>query len=190
MIAHFGPHAPEDLPSFIEWPKTLPAPFIHETIRDAEPIGEAAQAGMPAALRRRYERLDRFPQGYLVIGDAICSFNPIYGQGMTVAALEARELNDVLAAGDNTLAQRFFSRAAHVVDNPWAIATGNDLRMPETVGPRNTAVNLINWYMAKLHRAAHKDRDLSLAFHHVANLLDPPPSVMHPRLAMRVFFGG
>lgn len=190
LIAHFMPHAPEDLPGFIEWSKTLPAPFIYETIRNAEPIGGAAQAGMPAALRRRYERLDRFPEGYLVIGDAICSFNPIYGQGMTVASLEGKELGEALAEGDQNLAQRFFTRAARAVDNPWAIATGNDLRMPETVGPRNAGVNLINWYMSKLHRAAHKDAQLSLAFHNVANLLAPPPSVMHPRLAMRVFFGG
>lgn len=190
LIAHFGPHAPEDLTGFIEWSKTLPAPFIYETIRNAEPIGDAAQAGMPAALRRRYERLKRFPEGYLVIGDAICSFNPIYGQGMTVAALEGRELGEALAEGDQDLARRFFERASRTVDNPWAIASGNDLRMPEAVGPRNAGVNVVNWYMSNLHKAAHKDAQLSLAFHNVANLLAPPPSVMHPRLAMRVFFGG
>lgn len=190
LITHFGPHAPEDLPGFIEWSKTLPAPYIHDTIKHAEPIGDAAQAGMPAALRRRYEHLQRFPEGYLVIGDAICSFNPIYGQGMTVAALEARELGEALAEGDQNLAKRFFARASRAVDSPWTIAVGNDLRMPETVGPRNAGVNFVNWYMSKLHRAAHKDAQLALAFHNVANLLAPPPSVMHPRLAMRVFFGG
>lgn len=189
LIAHFGPHAPEDLPGFIEWSKSIPAPFIYDTIRDAEPLGDAAQAGMPASVRRRYESLERFPEGYLVMGDAVCSFNPIYGQGMTVATLEARELSEALAEGDAGLAQRFFARVSKVVDNPWAIAVGNDLRMPEAVGPRNAAVNIINWYMAKLHRAAHKDAQLSLAFHNVANLMAPPPSVMHPRLALRVFFG-
>jgi len=144
LIQHFGPHAPEDLPGFIEWSKTLPSSYIYDVVKSAEPLGDAAQAGMPASLRRRYERLVRFPEGFLVVGDAICSFNPIYGQGMTVAALEGRELGEALAAGDENLSTRFFARAAQAVDNPWAIATGNDLRMPETVGPRNTGVRAVN----------------------------------------------
>ncbi|MEO8100342.1 MAG: FAD-dependent monooxygenase [Acidobacteriota bacterium] len=190
LICHFGPHAPEDLAGFIAWAGTLPAPYIHEVIRKAEPLGDATQAGMPASVRRRYEKLARFPEGLLVTGDAVCSFNPIYGQGMTVAAQYGRELNEALAEGEQDLARRFFARAARAADNPWTIAVGNDLRMPETVGPRNAGVNAVNWYMSKLHRAAHTDAELALAFHRVANLLAPPPSVMQPRLALRVLGSG
>ena len=123
-----------------------------------------------------------------MIGDAICSFNPVYGQGMSVAALESEQLAEALAEGSASLAKRFFARAAKVVDIPWSIAVGNDLRMPETIGPRNARVKFINWYMAKLHKAAHEDEVPSLAFHRVANLLAAPPSVMHPRIAMRVLW--
>ena len=190
LMAHFGNYAPEDLDGFIAFARTLPAPDIHEVVSRNEPLGEAASARFPASVRWRYERLSRFPAGYLVFGDAICSFNPIYGQGMSVAALQAIELESTLAssAGDLKLAKAFFRRAAKVVEIPWSIAVGADLRIPETVGRRTASVKFINWYMAKLHRAAHTDPVAALAFHRVGNLLAPPPSIMHPRVATRVLW--
>ncbi|HUE04602.1 MAG TPA: hypothetical protein VMR62_33935 [Bryobacteraceae bacterium] len=125
----------------------------------------------------------------MVFGDAISSFNPIYGQGMSVAALEAMELAAALRDGSRELARRFFRRAARVVDMPWTISVGNDLRMPETVGPRNAGVNFVNWYMTKLHKAAHSERVAAMAFFKVANLLAPPPSVMRPRVVRSVLKG-
>jgi hypothetical protein len=189
LIGHFGQAAPPELEGFIEYARTLPAPFIYDVIRNAEPLGDPVSARFPASVRRRYEKLRRFPEGYLVFGDAISSFNPIYGQGMSASALEAVELGKILAESTNNLAIRFFQRAAKVVDMPWAIAVGNDLRMKETVGPRNAGTSIINWYMSKLHHAAHHDPVPALAFHLVGNLLAPPPSVMHPRVAWRVLLG-
>ncbi len=145
-------------------------------------------ARFSASLRRRYEKLSRFPEGFLVFGDAICSFNPIYGQGMSVAALQANALEASLATG-TVSARDFFSRAAKVVDSPWSIAVGGDLRIPETVGPRSKGVDFINWYLAKLHRVAHRDPAAAVAFMRVANLVAPPPSILHPRIALRVLMG-
>jgi hypothetical protein len=105
---------------------------------------------------------------------------------MSVAALQAMELRKTLDEQAGGLARSFFARAAPVVDIPWSIAVGSDLRMKQAVGPRTVAVRLINWYMAKLHKAAHTDAALSVAFLKVANLLAPPPSVLHPRIAARV----
>jgi len=113
----------------------------------------------------------------------------MYGQGMSVAALEAVQLGETLAEGTADLSRRFFRRAAKVVDNPWNIVAGGDLRIPETVGPRNAGVTLINWYMSKLHRAAHHDPVAALAFHKVGNLLAPPETVMHPAIIARVLWG-
>lgn len=188
LFGHFGNYAPEDLPGFIEFARNLPAPYIHQVVQRAEPLGDAATTRFPASIRRRYEKLQRFPAGYLVFGDAMCSFNPIYGQGMSVAALEAVELEKSLGANDCDLAKTFFRRAAKVVDIPWSIAAGNDLRMPEAIGPRTAGVRFVNWYMSKLHKAAHSDPVPALAFHRVGNLLAPPPSVMHPRVAVRVLW--
>jgi 2-polyprenyl-6-methoxyphenol hydroxylase-like FAD-dependent oxidoreductase len=188
LVGYFGNSAPMDLVGWLEYAKSLPAPDIHDALRDAEPIGDASSARFPASLRRRYERLKSFPRGYLVIGDAICSFNPIYGQGMSCAAQQSTALQQSLAEGDEDLARRFFARAAKVVDSPWSIAVGSDLRIPETVGPRNAGTSFVNWYIAKLHKLAHRDPQASIAFLKVANLMEPPPSIMKPRMAMRVLF--
>ncbi len=165
-------------------------PFHYRiTIRDAEPLTELVTHKFPANQRRRYEKLTRFPEGFLVFGDAISSFNPIYGQGMTVAALEALVLQECLAGGAERLAQRFFRRASRMVDIPWSIAVGNDLSLPTVDGPRSPMVRFINWYLGKLHRAAEHDPVVALAFQKVANLIAPPPSLLQPRVALRVLRG-
>ena len=189
LIGHFGNQAPGDLPAFIEYARSIPCPAIYDVVRRAEPIGDVSMARFPASLRRRYERLRRFPAGYLVIGDGVCSFNPIYGQGMSVAALEAMELDAVMAARPRDVRRQFFTRIAKLADIPWSIAVGNDLRMPEATGARGAGVRAVNWYMARLHRAAQKDPVLSIAFHRVANLLDPPSSLLRPVIALRVVSG-
>lgn len=189
LIGYFGNNAPTDLPGFIEYARTLPASYIHDVISDAEPIGDAFTARFPASVRRHYEKLNSFPEGYLVFGDAICSFNPIYGQGMSAAALQSEALDEALKEKGPNLANRFFRRASTVIDTPWAVAVGSDLRIPETVGQRNAGISFVNWYISKLHKAAHRDEVAAMAFHKVGNLLAPPPSILHPRIALRVFLG-
>ena len=124
-----------------------------------------------------------------MFGDAVCSFNPIYGQGMSSAALQAVELDKCLAAGDAGLAKRFFAAAAKVIDAPWTMAVGGDLRYEGVDGPRTGMVKFINWYIGKLHIAAASDPTVARAFHRVANLLDPPPSLMRPAIAFRILKG-
>jgi len=158
-------------------------------VRRAEPVGDATIARFPTSVRRHYEKLRCFPEGYLVIGDALSSFNPVYGQGMSAAALESMELRAVLREGTENLARRFFQRVSKVVDIPWSVSVGNDLRMPETTGRRTLAVKAINAYISRLHKAAHRDPVVALAFHKVANLLAPPPSILAPRIALRVLWG-
>ena len=100
----------------------------------------------PFSVRRPYEKLRRFPQGFLVLGDAISSFNPTYGQGMTSAALQAAELDKLLTQGTSLaqMALAFFKAAAKVIDIPWQLAVGEDFRYAETSGPKPVGVDLIN----------------------------------------------
>jgi 2-polyprenyl-6-methoxyphenol hydroxylase-like FAD-dependent oxidoreductase len=189
LFGHFGHAAPNDVDDFIEYARSLPSPQIYHAIRDAIPVGDAANFNFPASTRRHYQKLAKFPDQYLVFGDAICSFNPIYGQGMSVSALQAQALQHTLHRGDRLLARRFFKRASAVIDNPWNIAVGGDLRMPETVGTRGPAVNAINWYIANLHKQAHTDPEAAIAFTRVSQLLEKPSYLMRPRMIAKVFVG-
>jgi 2-polyprenyl-6-methoxyphenol hydroxylase-like FAD-dependent oxidoreductase len=186
LTGRSGERVPKDLDGFIEFSRTLPVPHIYNVISHAEPIDEPQTARFPASVRRRYEHMNEFPEGFLVVGDAICSFNPVYGQGMTVAALEAAELDKVLRERPTNLAHTFFARAAKIVDAPWSLAAGNDLRMPDVPGNRTLGGRFLNWYIAKLNTLAAHDPTAVLAFQNVQNLLAPPQSLLEPALVARV----
>ncbi len=182
-----GERAPADEAGFVEFAKNLPAPDIHEVVKDAEPIGEAVRYNFPANVRRRYERLRKLPEGYLVTGDALCSFNPIYGQGMSVAALEAETLEGSLAGGLEGLPHRFYRRVSEVVDVPWKLAAGADFAHPGVTGKKALSTDAINWYVGQVRRAISRDEVVCRAFVMVTALLEPPSALFRPRIALRVF---
>jgi 2-polyprenyl-6-methoxyphenol hydroxylase-like FAD-dependent oxidoreductase len=185
----FGDIAPDDDLLFAAYAGSLPTSEIYDIVAHAEPLSGFVSYRYPANLRRRYERLTQFPKNYLVFGDAICSFNPVYGQGMTVAAQEAALLQQCLEQGEADLARRFFTAAKNAIDIPWDIAVGNDLRHPKVQGPRSPKVRFINWYIGKLHMAARHDAELATAFLRVANLEAPPTLLLSPATVLRVIRG-
>ncbi|MET8146198.1 FAD-binding monooxygenase [Sphaerisporangium sp. NPDC005288] len=164
----------------------LPVPDLHHLLLRLEPLGAPRLMRIPVSIRRRYERLGRFPEGYLVFGDALCQFNPSYGQGMTVAACEAVALRECLADGLDGLARRFFGRAARIIDVPWDMSVGGDLRFPSVEGPRSPRVRLLNGYLTRLHAAAEADPVVGNAFLSVANLQAPPQRLLSPGIIARV----
>ncbi len=189
LTGFVGDHPPLDEEGFVAYARSLAAPDIYHIVKKAEPLSEAVPYCFKASVRRRYERLARFPEGFLVFGDAICSFNPIYGQGMSVAAIEALDLQQELRRGTDWLWKRFFARAAQGIDIPWQIGVGSDLRFPEAEGKRTQTIRFTNAYIERLHRAAHCDPVVARAFNEVVNLLAPPQSLMRPGIVWRVFRG-
>jgi hypothetical protein len=182
-----GERAPRDEAGFVEFARNLPAPDIHEVIKDAEPLGEAVKYNFPANLRRRYERLRKLPEGFLVTGDALCSFNPIYGQGMSVAALEAETLEACLAESLEGLPHRFYRRVSEVVDVPWKLAAGADFAHPGVTGNKALTTGIVNWYVGHVRRAISRDEEVCRVFTMVTGLLAPPSALFRPKIALRVF---
>jgi len=163
---------------------------IEALAADGELIGSVMRYQFPHSQRRRFERLRRFPSGYLVMGDALASFNPIYGQGMTVAACEALALRDALPDGMPGLARRFFKATAKVIDIPWQLAVGGDLALPSVAGPRPFPLKLINAYVARVQRAAVEDPVVAAAFVRVMHMLAAPPSLFAPAVVRGVLRHG
>lgn len=186
-----GDHPPTDEAGFLAFAQSLPAPDLAQMLKRLEPISEIIPHKFPGSLRRHYETLSRFPEGYLVLGDAICSFNPVYGQGMTSAAMQAAALDQLLTARSSLagLWRDFFNAAAKVVEIPWQLAVGEDFRFAETEGKKPAGVDLINGYVAKVHQATHHDTEVYTAFLKVMNLMAAPTSLFHPKILWRVLWG-
>ena len=170
--------------------RELPDTLIAGLIDGAEPLGDVVMTRFPASRRRLFEKLAEPPAGYLAIGDAICSFNPIYGQGMTCAAREATALGAVLDAHDRepgtAMARDFYTAAAEVVETPWQFAVGGDFTFPETTGHRPRGQSLRNWYARQIGLASQIDPEINRVFSQVQHLLMPPGILREPSFVARV----
>lgn len=189
LAGYFGDYPPTDEQRFLEFSQSLAASDIYNVLQTATPLSDPVSFRFSANQWRHYEKLTRFPDGFLVIGDAICSFTPIYGQGITVAALEALALQQCLTTRTGNLAQRFFTEAGKVVNIPWSITVGNDRRLSDRQEAPSLKGRFLNWYMPKFHVVARYDPVVSLAFRKVGNLYAPPVSLLHPRILRRVLWG-
>jgi len=186
-----GDHAPTDPEGFTAYIKSLPLPLHYEFVRDAEPLDEPVRFKFPASVWRHYEQLTGFPDGLLVMGDAVCSFNPVYAQGMTVAGMEALTLrNHLRSAGPegpepvNPIA--FFGEIASQIAGPWQFSAIADLGYPGVEGERSDQVRLVNQYIPAVLAAATQDPVVTDAFLRVAGLVEDPMSLMRPDIAVRV----
>lgn len=180
------PDPPSDLAGVLALAEQFTPPSIMAGLRTAEQLGDVSVFRYTGAVWRRYDRMSRFPTGLLVIGDGLCSLNPIYGQGMTVAALEALALRDFLANGSRA-PQQFFRAAAKHIEPVWAMNKSND-RAP-AAGRPSLSTRLSNWTVNKALNAAANDIVLTEALHRVASLIDPPSALLNPALIPRVIIG-
>lgn len=189
-------YAPTDWAGFLDYMRDLPQPHIYREIKNLQPLGEAKEYRYAHYLRRYYERLERFPRSLIVLGDAICSFTPVYGQGMTVAAKEADHLADCLAqcarSGGNldNLALPFFKGAANIVDVAWNGVTVEDFKYPQTRGARPRGYAIARWMNDKLFALSGVDQEFAIAFNKVLHLVAPPSSILKPKYLLKAMFNG
>ncbi|MER6569699.1 FAD-binding monooxygenase [Streptomyces sp. NPDC001093] len=189
LIGYGGHHPPVDPSGFLDFAKPIVPPDVFEALCAAEPLDDPVAHRYPASVRRRYERLQRFPDGLLVFGDAICSFNPVYGQGMSAAALQAGALEEALAQHGDQLPRRFFKAAARRIEVAWQMAVGSDLALPEVTGPRPLPVRITNAFFGRLLSAAEHDSALTQEFVKVSSLLSPPTILLNPVTIGRMVLG-
>jgi 2-polyprenyl-6-methoxyphenol hydroxylase-like FAD-dependent oxidoreductase len=181
-----GNHPPADLSGMCAFAEGFTPAHALAAVGAAEPVGQVAQHRFPSSRWRRYDKARRLPEGLLVVGDAVCSFNPIYGQGMTVAALEALVLRDCLSRGADDLSRRFFRAAARPIGQAWQLAIGGDLSLPEIKGTAPLATRLLNGYIDRVLIAAQYDAEVFGQFAKVGWLVDSPVKLLRPSMIRRV----
>ncbi|MEE3066326.1 MAG: FAD-dependent oxidoreductase [Actinomycetota bacterium] len=193
MLAIGQPAETGEPPTDYDAMLALAAPFLPadlvEGLRRAHPIGEAVTYQHTAAVWRRYDQMSRFPSGLVVLGDALCAPDPTYGQGMTIAALQALTLRDCLLAGDAALAHRYFGATARYIGEMWAANRARS-RVTSPVRDRSSRrARLQGWVTrAALNAAAH-DVVLTERFFRVSHFIDPPSRLHDPALLPRIVWG-
>jgi len=187
-----GDSPPGDLDGFLAYAKELRTQTVYRAIKDATPDGDVVRFAFPESIWRHFERLESFPRGLLPFGDSICCFNPIYGQGMSVAAKEACVLRDLLASREaasdplDGLAPAFFAGIQEVLDTPWAMVAVSDFGYPQTRGERPPDLEgTLAFGRAILHLAA-RDAEVHKLRMEVMNLLKPRSVYRDPALVGRV----
>jgi 2-polyprenyl-6-methoxyphenol hydroxylase-like FAD-dependent oxidoreductase len=181
-----GAEPPRDHAGILTFAAELAPAHVLEAIRTAEPIGDVVHHRVPSNRWRRYDKMRRLPEGLLVVGDAVCSFNPIYGQGMTVAAIEATVLRDCLQRGGRGLTRRFTRLTAKNVRVAWQTAVGSDLALPEVPGPRPLSMRISNACLEPVITATESDPVVAAQFMRITAMIDPPSRLLRPSILLRV----
>jgi 2-polyprenyl-6-methoxyphenol hydroxylase-like FAD-dependent oxidoreductase len=183
---------PGDETGFMAYVEGLRTKTIYEAISRAKRLGDIARFGFSVSTRRHYDGLPEFPAGLVPLGDAVCRFNPIYGQGMSVAAQEAARLGRLLVrrAAERDplqgLAAEFFAEAVPIIDTPWASAVIPDFVHPETRGERPANFEETLRFALALGRLAATDPDVHRLTAEVQHLLKPRSAYQDPALVQRV----
>lgn len=192
LSGRHGEKPPLDWGGFLSFAQQLRTPTIYNAIKHANPVGEISRFGLRGSSRRHFELLETFPRGLLPLGDTLCCFNPVYGQGMSVAALEACLLRrllgtqDVQKDGFAGLASAFFSGAKAIIETPWINAAIPDFLDPETQGQRPPDLEKTLQFLSALNRLAAEDPAIHKVVVEVQHLLKPQSAYRNPDLARRV----
>jgi 2-polyprenyl-6-methoxyphenol hydroxylase-like FAD-dependent oxidoreductase len=192
LAGRFGDYPPHDSEGFLAFARALHSPRVFDLVKGAERVADITTYRFPTSVQRHYERLTTFPEGLVVMGDAISSFNPVYGQGMSSAALQVQALRQLLAgrgsgpSGLDGLAPAFFSKAAEIIETPWTLAAGRDFAYPQTQGQRPTDLEESARYFADVDTLSAEDFEVQRLLVEVLNLAKPLAVLQKEPLRSRV----
>ncbi|GMK42847.1 glutamate synthase [Paenibacillus sp. CCS19] len=183
--------------NFIELTRKLPQLTIYKELEGAKPLSEIKIHKVPYMVRHHYEKARSLPQRFLFIGDALCRFDPVFGQGMSVAAMEALALNDCLKREwletkgiSNRLTKRVYRKMSKVIDPVWKMIIIEDFRYPHVAGKKPLGLTLLQWYTRRIYHRSSQDTDVYNAFIHVMNLLCPVHTLFSPSILYKVLRRG
>jgi len=182
----FGDHPGTDEAGFLEFARALERPDIYNAIVNAKPVSEISGYQFLSETWRRYDRLRDLPNGLVVMGDALCSFNPLYGQGITIAALEAAALDECLR--EQSPLSRYFTDTEKIIRDPWMLATGTDFLYTEAADNRPFWAKPLGLYTDRLLRLSADDPVLHMGFLKVLHLAEPPTHLFRPGILAAVMF--
>jgi 2-polyprenyl-6-methoxyphenol hydroxylase-like FAD-dependent oxidoreductase len=181
-----GEPPPADRTELLACLADVAPPHVLAAACAAEPLAELARYRFPSNRWRRYDSMPDFPDGMIVIGDAMCNFNPLYGQGMSVAAVEAVVLQTCLREKGRRLPRRFFRGCAAAIRASWQSAVSSDLALPQISGKRPISIRVANAYMERILTAAESDPAVVQQFLRLISMVDPPSTMLQPSKMMRV----
>jgi 2-polyprenyl-6-methoxyphenol hydroxylase-like FAD-dependent oxidoreductase len=192
LVGRFGNYPPHDAEGFVAFAQALYTPKVYDLVKDAERVTDITSYRFPTSVLRHYERLRTFPERLVVLGDAISSFNPFYGQGMSSAALQVEALQQLLherataSQGLDGLAQAFFPQAAAIVLTPWTLAARQDWAFPRTQGDRPADLEEDAQYFAALDALTADDVEVYRLLVDVFHLVKPLSALHEEPLRSRV----
>jgi 2-polyprenyl-6-methoxyphenol hydroxylase-like FAD-dependent oxidoreductase len=190
-------YPPSDEQGYLEFAQNLAHPMIYNAVKDLEPCSPIHSYRAAENRLRHYELMDRLPNNFLVIGDATCAFNPVYGQGMTIAAIGALTLSETLADqkkrfSDGSLkgmSSVFQKRLAKVNSAPWLLATGEDCRFLETEGAKpNFKTRFMHSYLDRVVELTITDKEVRRTLIEIFHMLRKPNSLFHPKILLKVIW--
>ena len=184
-----GTRPPLDHAGFVAFARTLSSSALAEILEDSAPLDEPRTLRFPSSIRRHYEKMRDFPRRLLVCADALSSFNPAFGQGITVAAKQAVLLRSLCArVAIDELGKVFLSQAAPIVDVAWNASVGRTFCFPGVVGRQTLKMRIANAYFPLVVARAHEDAEVATALLEVMHFLKPPESLLAPGVMRRLMF--
>lgn len=185
LFGYHGDHAPTDPAAFRTWAGSLAENDIQRLLESSTSIGELRKFTYPKQVRNLYEKLPRLPGNYVVLGDAMCSFDPVFGQGMSVASAEAVVMRRLIAS-KGVRPKAIQAAFGGIIDDPWQLASAEAHLWSETHGWKPPGVGLLHKFTARMHSAAAIDNDVYSAFLDVVHLDKRPTSLFRPRLLRKI----
>ncbi|WP_242213357.1 NAD(P)/FAD-dependent oxidoreductase [Bacillus cereus group sp. BfR-BA-01383] len=181
--------APQTDEEFYNFAENLLIPNVTDFLNRAEAITDIKTYKIPYQVRRRFDLVNNLPEGFLVIGDAQCRFDPVFGQGVSVAAMEAYQLQLLLQGRtklDKTFTQQFYKKAANIIETPWDMTTTEISRHPKLKRELSRKQTFQLWYTKQIYRLSASDSDVYIRLVRVMNLIRSPFHLFHPRVLLAV----